>query len=339
MPNLFGTVISGIFNLFRSPQSLSADSGSVVGTAAQPTTLPIVTGRQKRSRGFVTAGDGVYHNPDLQCYIHSYFSPYDNLTYLMGDPGFAVVLADIQRYALLPTRASAIELFWINNQDEIDLDVFKTNLKTLTNDEVEAMTDGLLGIAKRFLSLRRELVANMVGGSLRGRAFREGVLERCFKAVALLASANVRVLHLEHIGVHDLTPLASLTSLTHLYVGENTVNPTPLAHLVTLEVLHLVRTPVQDLTTLAHLVNLEGLSLFGTLVNLKWLDLQRTQVENLTPLAHLDNLRSLFLRSTRVVDLTPLALLVNLRTLGLEGTRTNHRQLKHLVAGGLSIDG
>jgi len=101
--------------------------------------------------------------------------------------------------------------------------------------------------------------------------------------------ANLRVLNaLVQSDVHDLSPLAGLTNLTHLQ-------------------LHLVD-ETTDITLLAGLTNL-------TLLNLR---VQGNEITDITPLAGLTTLTTLNLSHNNIINLTPLAGLTNLTSLELE---------------------
>ena len=128
--------------------------------------------------------------------------------------------------------------------------------------------------------------------------------------------------------IADLTPLASLKSLTSLYLGRNQIaDLTPLASLKNLTDLSLWQNQIADLTPLASLTNLTSLHLSGnqiadltplaSLTNLTSLRLGWNQIADLTPLTHLNNLESLALDHNRIADLTPLVFLKNLTSLHL----------------------
>ena len=128
--------------------------------------------------------------------------------------------------------------------------------------------------------------------------------------------------------IADLTPLASLKSLTSLYLGRNQIaDLTPLASLKNLTDLSLWQNQIADLTPLASLENLTSLHLSGnqiaeltplaSLENLTSLRLGWNQIADLTPLTHLNNLESLALDHNRIADLTPLVFLKNLTSLRL----------------------
>jgi len=274
--------------------------------------------------------DHLFDLNDVMVNVHSNLPPSQYLGPFMSEPRFNAVLADIQRFALLPSRAAAIDYFCKNNRELIDLDAFKRNLAhrngyftTQKTAEVEALKDRLLRITEDFLACGETLRGGQTGPtgarSFYARRLDGDLFNRCFKAIGLLASSDLWLLDLSGTGVVELTPLAPLVSLIHLYLSRTNVHDlTPLAPLVSLERLDLDHTQVVDLTPLAPLVNLEAL------------ELSRTRVVVLTPLAHLGNLAWLSLLGTQVVDLTPLAHLFKLHELFLSG-HVDRTPLSHLL--------
>ena len=143
--------------------------------------------------------------------------------------------------------------------------------------------------------------------------------------------------------IYDLTPLAGLKNLKHLYLdncgirdwGENAI--APLAGLTNLETLHLNNNTIYDLTPLAGLTNLRYLDLsqcglqditpLAGLTNLEYLSLaENDDIDDLTPLAALTNLKALILQEivdgySDSIDLTPLAGLTNLEILNVSENR------------------
>ena len=148
--------------------------------------------------------------------------------------------------------------------------------------------------------------------------------------------ANLTALESLHLGetqVSDLDLLANLTALEHLLLSETGVSDLgPLVNHTALKTLELDRTGVSDLGPVVNLTALERLFLSGTrvsdlgpLVNLtalEWLDLDETPVMDLWPLANLTSLEWLVLNGTGVSggDLWPLVNLTALEWLDLDET-------------------
>ena len=99
--------------------------------------------------------------------------------------------------------------------------------------------------------------------------------------------AGLELVGLSNNQISDLTPLASLTNLTDLFLYNNNYN----------------NNQTLDLTPLAALTNLTTLGLGNS------------QINDLTPLAGLTNLTTLRLDNNQIIDLTPLAGLTNLTNL------------------------
>ena len=163
---------------------------------------------------------------------------------------------------------------------------------------------------------------------------------------------NLRHLHLGDEGnyVNDLKPLAMLTSLTDLNVGNNQVaDLRPLATLTHLTGLSLWNNQVTDVSPLSSLTALiylnladnrvRDLSPLANLKSLEVLDLFDNEVENVVPLAGLENLRELILTDNHVGDLNPLTGLTELRTVLLKGNPiTNFTPLSELNLTDLKYD-
>ena len=104
----------------------------------------------------------------------------------------------------------------------------------------------------------------------------------------------------------DLSPLADLTSLTHLYLNLNFISDlTPLAGLTKLTVLSLQSNRVSDISPLRHLTALEGLDLHGN------------SITELSPLKNLTSLKNLILTHNEITDVSTLEYLTSLRNLYL----------------------
>ena len=149
--------------------------------------------------------------------------------------------------------------------------------------------------------------------------------------------ANLTALESLHLGetqVSDLDLLANLTALEHLSLSGTGVSDLgPLGNHTALKTLDLDWTGVSDLGPLSNLIALEWLVLSGTkvsdlgplanLTSLEWLDLDETPVLDLGPLSNLTALERLSLSGTEVSDLGPLANLAALERLNLSGTRVS----------------
>ena len=144
----------------------------------------------------------------------------------------------------------------------------------------------------------------------------------------LAGLTNLTTLSLGDNAIVDLTPLAGLPKLTRLSLSDNSIaDLTPLAGLPNLTTLWLGENSISDLTPLADLTNLTTLWLsensisdltpLAGLTNLTWLSLGENSISDLTPLADLTSLTWLSLYNNSVSDLTPLAELINLTGLSL----------------------
>jgi len=96
--------------------------------------------------------------------------------------------------------------------------------------------------------------------------------------------SDVRTLSLENKKINDLTPLLSLTNLTHLYLRDNQITDIG---------------PLQSLTNLTHL------------------SLHNNQIADITPLQSLTSLYHLELGYNQITDISPLESLFKLKYLYL----------------------
>ena len=134
--------------------------------------------------------------------------------------------------------------------------------------------------------------------------------------------------------ITDLSPLANLTQLTTLGLGDNNiVDISPLGNLTQLPTLYLKNNIITDISPLTNLVNLERLELQNNRIT------DITPLENLTNLEHLDTQNNpIFDADSPVVEIPDFNLHAAIReTLklphGVPVTRTAMRQLTGMDAG------
>jgi internalin A len=145
--------------------------------------------------------------------------------------------------------------------------------------------------------------------------------------------------------ISDITPLQSLTHLTHLYLYNHQISDiTPLQSLTHLKTLGLRDNQISDITPLQSLTNLTSLSLSNnqisdisflqSLTNLTELDLRGNQISDITSLLSLTNLTELDLRNNQISDITSLQFLTHLKKLDLHNNQisdiTSLQFLTHL---------
>ena len=146
----------------------------------------------------------------------------------------------------------------------------------------------------------------------------------------LAGLTNLTYLRLGDNSISDLSPLAGLTNLTALGLGYNSISDiSPVAGLTNLTALRLGYNSISDLSPLAGLTNLTALNLWANsisdispvagLTNLTDLGLGYNSISDLSPLAGLTNLTYLGLWDNSISDLSPLAGLTNLTELRLGG--------------------
>lgn len=143
---------------------------------------------------------------------------------------------------------------------------------------------------------------------------------------------NLTDLHLGDAGnyITDLSPLATLISLTHLNVGGNrVVDLKPLTNLTRLTGLSLWNNRVTDVSPLRSLTALTYLNLadnhvtdlrpLAHLIHLDELDLFDNEIVNITPLTDLKSLRHLILTDNHIQDVSPLEGLTQMEVLRIKG--------------------
>ena len=163
---------------------------------------------------------------------------------------------------------------------------------------------------------------------------------------------NLGHLHLGDEGnyVTDLSPLATLTSLTYLNVGANQVaDLRPLTNLTNLTGLSLWHNQVTDISPLSSLTSLTYLNLadnyvsdlspLANLINLEILDLFDNEIVSLGPLTDLKNIKHLILTENHIKDFSPISGLMNLQILWIkENPITDLRPLSELNLTDLKYD-
>ena len=144
-------------------------------------------------------------------------------------------------------------------------------------------------------------------------------------------ATNLRELRLSQNPITDLRPLANLTKLEGLHIGD--VSPSAvnldlhlLTNLINLEMLSLQRNGILDISPISGLTELRVLSIEGNPVtdlsplarlNLRELDISNNPLTDLRQLASLTSLEYLCLENSRISDIRPLAGLKKLRILDI----------------------
>jgi len=161
------------------------------------------------------------------------------------------------------------------------------------------------------------------------------------EANGILSSRNKLTISRNQIS--DITPLQSLTHLTHLYLYNHQISDiTPLQSLTHLKTLDLHNHQISDITSLQSLTNLTSLNLSNnqisdisflqSLTNLTELDLRGNQISDITSLLSLTNLTELDLRNNQISDITPLQSLTHLKKLDLRDNQiSDHTPLLSLT--------
>ncbi|MDE0423363.1 MAG: sigma-70 family RNA polymerase sigma factor [Candidatus Poribacteria bacterium] len=145
--------------------------------------------------------------------------------------------------------------------------------------------------------------------------------------VPLTKEKMLRLVYLDAggTGILDITGLEFATNLRELYLSENPITDLrPLANLTKLKVLH-----IGDVSP--PMVNLD-LHLLTNLINLETLSLRRNGILDIAPLSRLTKLRILSIEGNPIIDLSPLYRL-NLRELDVSNSPLiDVRQLARLTA-------
>ena len=144
-------------------------------------------------------------------------------------------------------------------------------------------------------------------------------------------AANLRELRLSRNPITDLRPLANLTKLKGLHIGDislpmENLELHPLTNLIKLENLSLQRNGILDITPLSGLTKLRTLSIEGNPItdlrplyrlNLRELDASHCSLIDLRQLGHLTSLEYLCLEHSSISDILPLSGLTNLHILDI----------------------
>ena len=165
-----------------------------------------------------------------------------------------------------------------------------------------------------------------------------------FDITGLAFATNLRELHLSRNPITDLRPLADLTKLKVLHIGDISL-PTanlelqPLTNLINLEKLHLQRSGILDITPLSRLTKLRILSIEGNPItdlrplyrlNLRELDASHCPLIDLHQFARLTSLEYICLEYSDISDIRPLSALTNLHILDI---RYNNIEDIHSLSG------
>ena len=133
-------------------------------------------------------------------------------------------------------------------------------------------------------------------------------------------------------GIEDVTPLENLTNMTHLKLYRNKISDIrPLEKMTNLDLLDLHNNQVTTLAPLANMANLRWLGMdhnkisdiggLENLTKLRTVFLTQNQIKDLSPLENLIGLWTIILSWNQIEDVTPLENLINLSTIGLENNR------------------
>ena len=131
-----------------------------------------------------------------------------------------------------------------------------------------------------------------------------------FIGLSRLSTLNLNAQRL----VFNISPLVGSTSLTQLYLDENSlIEVLDLQFLVNLKTLHLRRNRIQDISFLTSLTSLEELYLLSN------------DISDISAIASLTSLETLRLDDNHIDDLNPISELVSLKTLGLSANAYKRR--------------
>ena len=148
----------------------------------------------------------------------------------------------------------------------------------------------------------------------------------------LAGLTNLTWLNLGQNNITDLSPLAALTNLTWLDIGGNNLsNISPVSGLINLTALRLWRNNIKDISPIVDLTHLTELNLDGNnisnisavagLTDLAKLRLDNNNITDISPLAGLTNLETLDLDRNAISNISPLAGLTDLTELRLQNNR------------------
>ena len=131
--------------------------------------------------------------------------------------------------------------------------------------------------------------------------------------------------------ISDLSPLASMTHLTWLHIGDQNKflsDISPLALLTNLEELRAPENEISDLSPLVNLTKLHRLdlaenkitdvSLLASLTNLTYLNLKNNEITDISPLVSLTKLTELFLHNNPMDDDSLKVIIPRLKAAGVK---------------------
>ena len=185
--------------------------------------------------------------------------------------------------------------------------------------------------------LVRKQLGPILGGDLASVENLEEIHRDVFSLEGIQHLSGLRYLRLNSFQGNDLGPLANLTSLTHLTLGQGQLrggqieDVTPLGNLTNIEYLKLYRNKISDIRPLGRLTNLDLLNLtnnqisdlepLASLANLRWLGMEDNKISDVGVLGKLTNLSAIFLGENQIKDISSLENLIGLSWIGLSNNQ------------------
>jgi len=276
---------------------------------------------------------------DAMSHVLSFLSTADHLKVLMRGPCFDPILADIQRFAVLPSRAAAVDFFCLCNEEDIraklDFGAFHRSISSAVNSSGDLIDysqtrDRVLLISEEFIRLMRFLPVLITDRGVLNIGMNP--TDSLFKGVGLLASdLKLQAVSVFDSELTDFRPLSGLSNLTQLTISycDGITDLTPLSGLINLTRLKLTASrSITNLRPLASLVNLEVLRLSSI-----------PGISDLRPLARLLRLSRISLNECPgITDLTPLFGLPNLSAISVTPCGSTREQIDRLKASGVMVD-
>jgi len=194
-------------------------------------------------------------------------------------------------------------------------------------------------------SASTEVSATPIDIRLDSLSFADTNLTTCVTSAAstLTFVHDLTGLTCNNVGIAQLTGIEALTSLTSLFLGDNSIIDTsPLSKLTSLTVLFLYSNNISNVNPLSGLTNLATLSLsfnsisdvspLSGVISLTDLNLGANSVSDVSPLLGLTNLTSLSLSSNNISNTAPLSGMTNLKILFLGSNSINKLDLSDMTS-------
>ncbi len=236
---------------------------------------------------------------------------------LLSYTGMSSIMSHI--YSGAGTYKPRVELYGLGGKLLAE-DSISVILEVASEDQVVAIPDA--GLQSAIRSKLNKPTDDILASDMASLVELDAMDRNIKNLTGLEYAVNLEILWLHFNDISDLSPLAGLTNLQHLYLNSNfqISDLSPLSGLINLKTL---RVHCDD-TFWAGYGHINDLTPIAGLVNLEHLDMCGHQISDLTPLAGMSKLKELWLRYNQITDIDVLSNMANLDTLIISHNKINN---------------